>query len=171
MLSEIMLVKRIIALLHGNCICENNYDYIGTLWFLVALFIVKTIYSFICKIKNVNLRLSLIIIIFILGCIWRIPFKYGIRLPYSSDVALVALIFYATGAANSSFENKGKSEKKTLFFSITFFVAGSIMAFINCSLSNIERTDIYGMNIGNPIFYYITAIFIIVSLLNITKYY
>ena len=37
------LGKRLIALLYGNYIWENNSDYIGTLWFLVALFCVSVL--------------------------------------------------------------------------------------------------------------------------------
>lgn len=41
----VKLGKRILALLYGNYIWENNADYIGTLWFLVCLFCVEIFFG------------------------------------------------------------------------------------------------------------------------------
>lgn len=38
------LIKQIIALLYGNYIWENNYQYISVLWFLITLFSVSILF-------------------------------------------------------------------------------------------------------------------------------
>ena len=56
MFSASKLIKRIIALLYGNMIWENNYEYIGTLWFLVALFSVEMIWEIVHRLSKKKIK-------------------------------------------------------------------------------------------------------------------
>lgn len=52
-----VLIKKIIAIVYGNYIWENNYEYIGTLWFLLALFCTEIIYAFVrCLYKKYDVH-------------------------------------------------------------------------------------------------------------------
>lgn len=93
-----LMWKRVIALLYGNYIWENNFDYIGTLWFLICLFGVGCISFFLYRIKNDKLRILItVLIVWFGGILCKCLIQWGIRLPWCLDVALVAIFCYEVG--------------------------------------------------------------------------
>lgn len=67
MFSASKLIKRIIALLYGNMIWENNYEYIGTLWFLVALFSVEMIWEIVHRLSKKKFKYEILFVFFIVS--------------------------------------------------------------------------------------------------------
>lgn len=166
--STQMLLKRVLALMWGNCIWENNTDYINTLWFLVALFSVKIISVLIMSINNERMKFFLIILLSMFGCFWRDLHNLGIRLPFCFDIALIATFFYMLGVYVNVFEYLLR-KRVLIFKQVIVLIMGSFLAFLNCYISNIQRTDIYGMQIGNPILFYLSSSLTIISLLCLTR--
>ncbi|MBR1693351.1 MAG: acyltransferase family protein, partial [Lachnospiraceae bacterium] len=82
------LTKRVIALLYGNYIWENNSDYIGTLWFLVGLFFAGIFAYGMYRYARKN-KLALLIGVMLMMCAGAacsyVNRKYGIRLPWCID--------------------------------------------------------------------------------------
>lgn len=167
-----MVGKRVLALLYGNCIWENNYDYIGTLWFLAALFCVKLLYLAVLNIKNLTLRHLTAAGVVLVGCLWRKVFESGIRLPMSFDVALLAFCFYYLGSQSCGGGVLQAEERRysirRIVACILALVYGSCLAFLNCDLAKIEATNLYGMTLGYALLYFPTALLIIVSLLGLS---
>lgn len=107
-----LLLKRIIAFVYGNYIWENNYDYIGTLWFLVGLFCVICISWLLHRIRLEKVRLVVTAAVALFGGIFsKLLVKWGIRLPWCSDIALVAIFFLyvrtMVAAAQKVFRRQG----------------------------------------------------------------
>lgn len=93
-----MLLKRVAAFVYGNYIWENNHDYIGTMWFLVCLFCMICLSWLLHRIKSEKVRLAVTAAVALFGEIFsKLLVKWGIRLPWCSDIALVAICFYTLG--------------------------------------------------------------------------
>lgn len=126
---SIGLPKRIIALLYGNFIWENNSEYIGTLWFLAALFWVNIIFYYFNKINKNSLKIIFMLLICTLGFVIDEILSYErIRLPCCIDIALVAFGFSAIGAYIRPFlmESKGN-----LLLAAILFCAGMGIGILN----------------------------------------
>lgn len=90
--------KRIEAFLYGNCIWENNYQYIGVLWFLLALFTSEMFFYFLHKIGSRMLRTLTTCIIIAIGAIFSVVNVYQkIRLPWCIDIACISFVFLFAG--------------------------------------------------------------------------
>ena len=164
-LDYIMLLKRIVALLYGNCIWENNYDYINTLWFLIALFTTKTVVS-IFELTHQNIRDNLVFALFVGagGSLWCSLYKCGIRLPWCLDISLLTIPFFVCGLILKNYFIKIKH--KTIV-GVLLLILGTIVAFVNEEYIG-TRTDIYGMNIGNPFLFFGSALAISVAFLQLS---
>lgn len=154
-ITEDKLWKRIVALVYGNCIWENNSDYIGTLWFLVALFIASLfsyiIYQLSSK-QNKVLMISICLFLLLAGAVSScVKQKYGIRLPWCMDVAFVATLFYLLGIWWRTWEGRKKLE--TIFVGMTLFVIGTVLGLLNMYYMKANdyadlRIDMLNMNYG-----------------------
>lgn len=93
------IVKHVTAYIYGNYIWENNSDYIGVLWFLLALFCTTCMYKIVCTyVKAEKHRIMTCSTITIMGVfIDKICRKMSMRLPWCLDIAFVAIIFFAVG--------------------------------------------------------------------------
>lgn len=116
-----LLLKRITAFVYGNQIWENNYDYIGTLWFLVGLFCVICISWLMHRIKAKKIQCIVAGVLSLSGAYFsKLLLRWGIRLPWCLDVALVAILFYELGLwwRQSRKPTGGKGPFGRRFFSV-----------------------------------------------------
>ena len=177
------LIKRIIALIYGNKIWENNYDYIGTLWFLAALFCVSIISYCLFQISNKKKRLVISFIVFFVGIVVVYVEKIiNVRLPWCLDVALVAIPFFASGHIL-----REKIKENALYIKIYSgkFVIICFAAAVIFSIANLAymffmkykslKTDMLALNLGIICLFVIGAlswsvsIFIISKIINIGR--
>lgn len=129
--------KRVAAFLYGNYIWDNNASYIGTLWFLAALFCVESIFELLRRYSAKSAKLDrtlffMIIGTVIVGCVIarlinasRVLTAYnsGYRLPYCIDIALVAVFFHYIGyelRRNSELLSKSIGNKAVLAIILGF---------------------------------------------------
>ena len=132
------ILKKLIALLYGNYINENNYN--GTLWFLAALFstylLFRTI-NFLAKKEPFKILYTCMIII--CGLIVKnIIGTYNFRLPYCMDIALFAIGFYMGGYFYKSYKEKLNINRihKVIFLLIlgTCIGGGKLFIYVPCRL-------------------------------------
>lgn len=170
----ILLLKRFIALLYGNFIWENNYEYIGTLWFLVALFSVSLIGNIVNRIKQRELRILVSCITVAIGigiCYFEKLFK--LRLPWCLDIALIAFAFYQIGI-----ELRNDSKIETYFKSMVALLAIIVLGVI-CGRMNIFfmqkntyemiKVDMLYMNYGFVPLFILSASLISVGLCGVLR--
>lgn len=163
--SSAMLVKRILALCYGNCIWENNYDYINTLWFLVCLFSVKVIYCILNFTFANKMKSFVVLVVTFFGVLWSYIYSMGIRLPFCLDICLICILFYAFGVYLKSQANKLEIVSRWMWSFLPPLALGYILEYANCYFTGIKRTDVYGMCIGNPVLFYCSAFCTIVGLI------
>lgn len=128
------------------------------LWFLTCLFVVETIFWFILKFSQ---KLSSTLRVFFLFAVVTIGIIYNnaslVRLPWSIDVACVALIFYAIGYyfknridSGLTLLKKASSYKKALVL-ITFLSLNILFCVLN------GRIDMNGLWFNNFILFLASA--------------
>lgn len=172
------LVKQFLALFYGNYIWENNYQYIGVLWFLVTLFSVSVIYKLITLISPkcfVSFCISLVVMIIgFLVC--NIITSFGIRLPFGLDIALIASGFYGFGVVIKRIVRIIENYKLhwIIAFIVISIIIGSILGLINNYYiqqvsSNGVTTDILYLRFGLPPLYVLAAVLITSGLLFLFK--
>lgn len=169
----VKLGKRILALLYGNYIWENNADYIGTLWFLVCLFCVEIFFWFILK-KSRNSKQTT----FFVGCLTVLgvvlsylinqsrQYTYygsGIRLPFCVDIAFCSLLFYYLGYSVHTIAVNKQIRGNYKYLGIVLFALGSIAAMVNHSLTS-TRIDMLYLRLNTPILFYFSAILILLGI-------
>lgn len=154
----IQLGKRVIALLYGAYIWENNYEYIGTLWFLPALFCAQIVFYAINRIiKNMRFRAVIIVLITAFGFLlsniiirvnktYDLPFN--VRLPFCFDTALTAVVFVFLGYAIKSFTF---SRQINFTLGVGLLAAGLFLPLFN------KRVDILYLQFGNYFLYIFSA--------------
>lgn len=148
------LAKRMIALVYGNFIWENNSDYIGTLWFLAALFFASLFAYVLCRCMNRNpyLLVSGIVILICAGALCSyLNRQYGIRLPGCIDVAFLAAVYYSLGVFWRQYPHRQKYE--TVPFGIVSLAIGFILGICNLLYMKRKhyemlRIDMLNMNYG-----------------------
>lgn len=154
------LGKRVIALAYGGYIWENNYDYIGVLWFLVALFVVEVVFEIVFrKFKMRKVVITSIAVICVAGFVLSYLINAsraltangaGLRLPFCVDIALIGYVFFAVGYLVQNIRIK------PLWGCISLF-AGLIIGWINIYLSG-YGTDMLYLRWGIPALYLIAAV-------------
>lgn len=146
-LPESLFIKPIVGMLYGNGI-NGWLTHNVLLWFLACLMITELLFYGITAIaNNKTIIIFMLLVIFaLLGCT---DSKYSsIRLPFSIDVALTAVVFYGSG-----YILKGKllTSKITLLFSAPCIAIGLFTANLNGSVDmNLNRY-------GNIFLYYISS--------------
>ncbi len=144
--------KRWIALFYGNYIWENNYEYIGTLWFLIALFCTEILFGLVLHIsKTRRIRMIITVLISCTGfLVAQLESNYTFRLPWCFDIALVACIFYGCGY----FWRDCASDKKVSWvLGIVFVFVGIACGllnnkYMNCNDYEMVRPDMLCLNFG-----------------------
>ena len=119
------------------------------MWFLPCIFLVYIIYGLLCKIKNKTLFLMLFFALGSGGFIWK--HLTNIHIPWSIDVACVAMLFYGIG----------NHLKKTLlnlntiksWLGVVFGIAIGFIAFY----FNDSKIDMYRSIYGNPFLFLISG--------------
>jgi acyltransferase len=117
------------------------------MWFLPCIFLVFMFFSLIKKINN-HLAATLVFLGMVCaGFFW--PVLTGIHLPWSLDVALVAMGFYGIGHALKE-QFIGLTQLKTLAFMIMLFVIHLAAFYYNTT-----KPDMYRSIYGNEILFFI----------------
>ena len=138
---------------------DNFLIHCGPLWFLPCLFIVELIYF---KLSNSRFRYLIVIIIFFIGYLYSIPKPWA--LPFSADIALIALGFYTLG-------NMLK-EKISFVFKLNILVMLSLcavsFAILYFGFPFNGRVDMGSDSYGNFLFFLINALLGIVLILSLS---
>ena len=160
------LGKRLIALLYGNYIWENNSDYIGTLWFLVALFCVSVLSNAAIMIAKENRKRLLVAEVILLICGAISTFLVGhskIRLPWCLDVAFVGAVFYIEGYVwrkKEQLQQRASVEKGLALFGVGTILGITNYLFMKKQGFAMLRVDMLNMNYG----FIISALFMSVGI-------
>ena len=155
-----ILAKCFISLLYSNYIFETNY--IGAVWFLLCLFVVEIMYYIIQKYFK-KYEQVMICIGLLLGVLLNqiINIKY-FRLPFWSDIALFALVFYHVGYIVKRRKNKIKINLIGKLVFLTIFIIINIVVIIyNYNYCYTEKflgkTDMLYLHFGNYVYFFISA--------------
>jgi acyltransferase len=137
----------------GVFYAQGGQDYMDwgiPMWFLPCIFLVFVFYGLIKKISNKTIRYIVSIGLFIIGFSWiKIT---NIHLPWSIDVAFVALLFYSIGNLLKKWVTN-VSNKNALLFMIGLFVIHVISFYYNPL-----KIDMYRSTYGNEILFLISGI-------------
>lgn len=119
------------------------------LWFLPSIFMTFFFYYLIQKIENHSIKLFVLILLISVSFIFtRI---YNINLPFSINIALVSLLFYAFG--NLLFNKiNDLNQKQSIFFSIVFGLFNLFLYNLN------DKVDMYRSIYGNEFLFIINGI-------------
>ncbi|HEY0091581.1 MAG TPA: acyltransferase family protein [Flavobacterium sp.] len=118
------------------------------LWFLPAIFVTFLLFHFIKKIPNENLQYTFVAIVSTLGLIY--PHLTKINLPWSINIAMVGLLFYAFGSI--VFKKIESVSKKQLVILMIF------MGLTNACLYNLNiKVDMYRAVYGNGLLFVLSA--------------
>ena len=174
------LIKRFVALLYGNLIWENNSDYIGTLWFLVALFWSCILFTLIYKLYKRDRLLSFLMIIgmLIAGVIFQyLKDRIGLRLPWCIDVAFTGGILYLIGFVAKSYSDSSIINSRWVGLkAVILVVMGFIVGYINLDYIKqqggaIQRTDMLNLNYGILPIFIISSACVSVGFVTLAKYF
>ncbi len=180
-----MLYKRIIALVYGNYIWESNGKYIGTLWFMPAMFCTALICYGIKKIDRLKYRFIIIGFCYMLAVSSvYIYTTYNIRLPWCLDIAFLASIIYMSGVVlkNRSWQryrNKKNVYQGLLFeesyrTSFLFLASGTFLSILNTAYiwwqgDPKPRLDMLTMKYGFAVLFILGSIFISIGIIMLVK--
>ena len=156
--TYIQLLKRILALLLGSFLWENNYEYIGTLWFLPALFCAQVVFHIISRNTKSNkgrIITTFIITIFafllahfIVAVNNNYDLPINLRLPLCLDIALVSVIFILFGYLIKAIKLNP----------ITNLISGVISLLLGILLSTFNSSvGVLYLRFGNQFIYVISA--------------
>ncbi|MDA9773407.1 acyltransferase family protein [Saprospiraceae bacterium] len=121
------------------------------LWFLPCIFLVFLLFSALQLIKNKVLFYLSTLLVVACGFMW-FPIT-GIHLPWSIDVAMVAISFYVVG---NIFRNQiVEIKKQHQYIALVLFLILHVAAFY----FNTEKIDMYRSIYGQPWLFYISGLF------------
>ncbi len=128
---------------------QKYMDWGIPLWFLPCIFLVFLLFSFISKLKNKNIVYLSSLFIVLVGFLWA---KFvGIHLPWSIDVAMVALGFYTLGYF--LFKKIKQLTKLQTLAGFVIFLIINIATFY----SNPVKIDMYRSIYGNELLFFISG--------------
>ncbi len=134
------------------------------LWFLPCLFCVEVIFYILAK----RARFSTFKMVLYTACIVAIGIilnKLELpswRMPWSLDMALIAIAFFMLGYLGNSLWKRIQSFQFSItkiFITIVFISGGLLLSWLN------GRIDMSGVNLQNPILFLITPAFFIIPLI------
>jgi fucose 4-O-acetylase-like acetyltransferase len=118
---EINPLEPILGMFYGNYVHLHHYI---PLWFLASLFTVESLYFFISKIEKNKILYLTLILCFIGG---YINYTFNSKmLPWGIDIALVMIVFFASG---NLLKNRFLTLKKNKVAYIIYIVVASIVLF------------------------------------------
>lgn len=120
------------------------------LWFLPCVFVLFLCYSALQKIKPNALYFGVLVMAVSIGFIW--PALTGIHLPWSLDVALVALVFYSCGKHLKEFLFQIKGYQQILLL-VSLFLVHFISFYFNT-----EKVDMYRSTYGNQLLFALSGL-------------
>ena len=154
-----LLLKRITAFVYGNYIWENNYNYIGTLWFLVGLFCVICISWLHHRIRSEKARLVIAAAVALCGALFsKLLLQWNVRLPWCLDVALVAILFYELGLWYR--QRKKSADGKALLAGSLLLVAGFGVGVCNVYVAGSTRIGMLPLTFGSVPLFLVGAVLI-----------
>lgn len=165
-----LLGKRILAFVYGNHIWENNYDYIGTLWFLVGLFCVICISWLLHRIRSEKIRLAITAAVALFGALFsKLLLQWNVRLPWALDVALVAILFYELGIWWKQ-HRKCTDGKALLWASLSLMVGFGLGACnIYLYIQEPPRIGMLDLTFGNVPLFFISVVLICLGFMMVTS--
>ena len=144
-------IGTLIPLRYNNGTLHN-----GTLWFIACLFMCEMIFFLIVKYTKNDKRkiITCLVISAIIGGIYN---RYiGKPLPWSIDVAFIAVVFYGIGYLIKGIESK-VSKLVNIKYLVIFLIVNVIIGHLNIRYMN-ARVDMSASEYGNFIFFYVAAI-------------
>ena len=129
---------------------QSYMDWGIPMWFLPCIFLVFLFFSAIKKIRNKNISNMVLTVCVIGGFIW--PRTTGIHLPWSIDVALVTLGFYAFGHTIKNWL-VNLSKKTTILWGMFFLLVHLATFYFNPL-----KIDMYRSIYGNELLFFISGL-------------
>jgi len=129
---------------------QQYMDWGIPMWFLPCIFVLFVLFALIKKIKNIYLMNSLLLVAILIGFIW--PRGIGVHVPWSIDVALVAMSFYALGNVLKPWLIKLSKIQVGIGFLI--FFALHLFAFF----FNPGKVDMYRSLYGNELLFFVSGL-------------
>jgi len=125
------------------------------LWFVACLFVLELLYYFYAKIKNIKIRIAVLVVLAIAGVLY---FKYDGRfLPWNIDACFTTGPFFLTGVAYRKYEKKtGRSFKCNALVTLLLLVLSVGMAYLSYYLTG-DYLDFYRNSYGFFPLTYLTA--------------
>ncbi len=120
------------------------------LWFFPCLFVLHLIFRLVQECVNSKMQLLVIIALAAMG--FLLHYVLPIRLPWSVEIALIALPFYAIGFAISSLDVLLPRARLSTALLAFLFAA---LQFASIKLNG--RVDMNFISLGNPILFYLGA--------------
>lgn len=118
------------------------------LWFLTCLFVVELLFYFIRNLKKLNILIALVIYSIGGFIVWNI---LGVRMPWSIDVALYAVLFFGIGyLVRERLFNLLEKKPNVLYVILP-------LAVLVISVNLNGYVDMNGGQYGNYIYYYLGA--------------
>ena len=157
-MDSVSLWRPLWGMLYATGIPIANLYHSSPLWFLPALFSAYILHWIVKKITNGSLLYFIVaVILYYAGYFSFMLLKF--RLPVGMENAMIGFLFFATG---NIIHNRQTALKRYVFlFAAILFLAFQIVLLY---LQNWPITSLLSGHIGNPLIYYITAMFGICSL-------
>lgn len=160
-------VKPFLGMLYGvGYDTENSWMFLRALWFLIALFVMKTTFDIVTKfIKNLVLIGTISLLLWLVS---QILVRYNIDLYWSIDSAFTAIPFFAFGYILRSLKINWNLMNKKWYYNILIALILFLLVYI---LSKINGTvDVNGNLIGNyGTLFFINALLGIAGVISISQ--
>ncbi|MCB2357842.1 acyltransferase family protein [Clostridium estertheticum] len=144
-------IGTLIPLRYNNGTLHN-----GTLWFIACLFMCEMIFFLIVKWTKNDKRkiITCLVVSAIIGGIYNT--YIGKPLPWSFDVAFIAVVFYGIGYLIKGMENK-VSKLVSIKYLVVFLIINVIIGHLNVLYMN-ARVDMSSIKYGNYFLFFGSAI-------------
>ncbi|MBW9151337.1 acyltransferase family protein [Clostridium estertheticum] len=135
---------------------NNGTLHNGTLWFIACLFMCEIIFFLIVKWTKNDKRkiITCLVVSAIIGGIYNT--YIGKPLPWSFDVAFIAVVFYGIGYLIKGMENK-VSKLVSIKYLVVFLIINVIIGHLNVRYMN-ARVDMSSIKYGNYFLFFGSAI-------------
>ncbi|MGY4537148.1 acyltransferase [Mucilaginibacter sp. UYNi724] len=135
--SEVSWLKPIIGMFYGNGI-DGYLIHCIVLWFLPCLFITENLFFLLVNNKNIKIQQLTLVILVIAG---YIDYRFNLpRLPWGFNLAIVALVFYASAFLCKDFINK-VMKQNALIQLLIFIVSLTICIYIAMVNQNVDMNS------------------------------
>lgn len=150
--SSISSFKPLLGIFYSNNI-DNFMVFNGVLWFLTCLFVVECLYCII--VKKIKDRKKIVVLLVVMSIIGYLDSLFTtIRLPWSINIALTAIVFYGIGNVMKSYINR-----LTLYKRSKLLLAAGL-SFLLALLVNRYNSIIYmyDNSYGNYVLFYLASL-------------